>query len=154
MLNLFFVLFCFLKKEIFLIKWNNPIFLLSFSHHSPDKFTPAHLHKKQAANLHPSCMWTHPALRMDPIRWPSWERKWAEVTLWLQQASNVSRNTHNSHGIHVLFKHQIEYCRNSCCKFVYVRLDIAVNQYIRCSLTMLQTGLEFQHERRAILTQT
>lgn len=40
----------------------------------------------------------------------------------------------------------IEYCPNSCCKFVYVRLDIAVNQCIRRSLTNLQTGLEFQQQ--------
>lgn len=41
----------------------------------------------------------------------------------------------------------IEYCEESCCKFVYVRLDTAVNQCIRCSLTNLQTRLEFQQPK-------
>lgn len=42
------------------------------------------------------CIWTLLELRMDLMHWPSWERKWEDITLWPPQASSVGvKHTNN-----------------------------------------------------------
>lgn len=129
---IFVVLFCFLEKGIFQINWNHQNFLaFIFSPRSWQIYTcPS---TKSNNNTQPTFI--HHVCK--PIR--SWEwilftdlpgKESGQKSLCgsSRQATWVEALVHNSHGIHVLFKHQIEYCRNRCWKCVYVRLDIAVNQ--------------------------
>lgn len=104
------------EKQEFIFR-NNPL-LFNFSPQSWQICTCPSTKSKQPTGI-PLCLWIHLELRTGLIHWPSWAEKWAEVTLWPQQASNVSRNICNSHGIHVAFKHQLECCRSSCCKLFF-----------------------------------
>lgn len=109
----------------------------------PAVLTQLHAHLKKTstrtavtADLYPQCIWTHLELRMDPIRWPSWGGKWADITLWSQRANNVSvrhtssSQTHTQPHCFIIITSVLIFLKSN------IKLNVVEGAVLRCKLFM------------------